>query len=125
MVAKSLKFMAILAWAIAASLTRLGKSLGSQRIGERFNPARWHESFPPEAVDEVDAEQGGTIFDSDDAPAVFKSNLVAEPSIDVWAFGKLAYEMLLESPCSVSTFPRNQAKTNLHYSKSWNGTNPE
>jgi hypothetical protein len=73
-------------------------TLGLQRIGQKFNPARWHEAFPPEAIAEVDDEQGSAICDSDDAPVGFKSNLVAEPSIDVWAFGKLAYEMLLGDP---------------------------
>ena len=73
-------------------------TLGLQCIGQRFNPARWHESFPPEAINEVDDEQGSTICDSDDAPVGFKSNLVAEASIDIWAFGKLAYEMLLGDP---------------------------
>lgn len=73
-------------------------TLGLQRIGQWFNPARWHESFPPEAVNEVDDDQGSAICDSDDAPVGFKSNLVAESSIDVWAFGKLAYEMLLGDP---------------------------
>jgi serine/threonine protein kinase len=67
-----------------------------QRIGETFNPSRYHHSFPPEAL-QLDEQEGG-ICDSDDAPVSFRTTLIADPSLDIWAFGKLAYESVLGKP---------------------------
>jgi hypothetical protein len=67
-----------------------------QRIGETFNPSRYHQSFPPEAL-QLDEQEGG-ICDSDDAPVSFRTTLIVDPSLDIWAFGKLAYESILGKP---------------------------
>jgi hypothetical protein len=56
-----------------------------QRIGETFNPSRYHQSFPPEAP-QLDEQEGG-ICDSDDAPVSFRTTLIVDPSLDIWAFG--------------------------------------
>jgi ankyrin repeat protein len=70
--------------------------LDVQRIGEPFDPARFHQSFPPEAL-QLDDQEGG-ICDSDYPPVSFKMSMVAETSLDMWAFGKLAYETLVGKP---------------------------
>ena len=68
-----------------------------QRIGEKFDCRRWGQSYPPEAIVEK-TEQDTQLCDSDDAPVKFDPDLVAHPSIDIWAFGKLAYEVLVGEP---------------------------
>jgi hypothetical protein len=72
--------------------------LGFQRIGEPFDVSRWHQSYPPEAVVDKSEQEGDSVFNSDDAPVCFNDDLVAAPSLDIWAFGKLAYEVLVGDP---------------------------
>ena len=68
-----------------------------QPIGEKFDSNRWGLSYPPEAIIEK-TEENNDICDSDDAPVHFNPKLVTDPTIDVWAFGKLAYEVLVGTP---------------------------
>jgi serine/threonine protein kinase len=75
---------------------KLRGRLGFKKIGEPFDTSRFHQSFPPEAL-KVD-EQEGEIFDSDDAPVSFRSDMSASPAIDIWSFGKLAYEAIVGQP---------------------------
>jgi hypothetical protein len=68
---------------------KLSGILGSQRIGEKVDVSRLSSSAPPEAV---------LPFMSDDEAvhdAVFRTDLVAQPSVDSWAFGKVMYEVLV------------------------------
>jgi serine/threonine protein kinase len=68
--------------------------IGLQRIGQKVDLSRWKRSFPPESVMIGEDEQGG-IYDADNVPVTFTRDFVANPSADVWAFGKLAFEMLV------------------------------
>jgi serine/threonine protein kinase len=77
---------------------KLGERLSVQIMNEPFDCSRFRESFPPEALEPSDSEQDGAVFDSDNTPVRFKSTLTASPSIDIWAFGKLAYECLVGKP---------------------------
>jgi len=47
---------------------------------------------PPEAVCE---ETAGDIIDADAIPICISQKVLADPSIDIWGFGKLAYEVLV------------------------------
>jgi serine/threonine protein kinase len=67
-----------------------------QAIGQPFDTSRFQQSFPPEALHSAD--QKSTVFDSDAPPVSFKDSIVANPSIDIWAFGKLAYEAITGKP---------------------------
>lgn len=67
----------------------------AQRTGEPIRPARHHRSFPPEVLGLDDHE--GAVYDSDITPVSFQM-APATPSIDIWAFGKLAYETLVGKP---------------------------
>eukprot|EP00934_Nitzschia_sp_Nitz4_P008489 Nitzschia sp. Nitz4//scaffold15_size197535//72790//78495//NITZ4_001576-RA/size197535-augustus-gene-0.120-mRNA-1//1//CDS//3329537709//8479//frame0 len=69
--------------------------LDVQKIGDKFNPARFHQSFPPEALQLDETE--GTVFDSDSAAVSFQP-LTASTTIDIWGFGKLAFEALVGRP---------------------------
>ena len=62
---------------------KLSDILGAQRIGLPFEKDRLSSSAPPEAIDEQSGE------------AKFRSDLVAHPSLDTWAFGKLAFEAIM------------------------------
>merc|ERR1712232_391787 len=66
-----------------------------QKIGLPIDLARYNTSFPPEAL--VFEEEDGDIYDSDNAAVTFAS-LLASPAIDIWGFGKLAYESLVGKP---------------------------
>lgn len=63
-----------------------------QPIGKSFNLARFHQSFPPEALQLDETE--GTVYDSDVAAISFRP-LASNVATDIWAFGKLAYETLV------------------------------
>jgi len=66
---------------------------GIKRKGEEFQRTRFGENSPPEAVQFVRDE-----FDPMNAlretRAVFRPSIVAEPTFDIWSFGKLCYEAL-------------------------------
>ena len=62
---------------------KLSDVLGAQRIGLPIEKDRLSSSAPPEAVE----GQSGV--------AVFRSDLLAHPSLDSWAFGKLAFEVIV------------------------------
>lgn len=70
---------------------KLMNLIGSRRHGEIFAPTRLGESSPPEAVEMLNV----MIESSRDAGrkrATFVSELEADPAIDMWCFGKLAFE---------------------------------
>jgi serine/threonine protein kinase len=67
-----------------------------QIIGEQFDSSRFQQSFPPEAL--YSADQDSTIYDSDTPPVFFRDSMIADPSIDIWAFGKLAFEAVMGKP---------------------------
>lgn len=82
------------------SLTHVGKYetkwkvaevLGLQKVGTFFDPDRFSPSSPPESVI--------PRHDSNKAHEVtFRVDLVTSPSIDVWGFGKMAFEALVGEP---------------------------
>lgn len=67
---------------------KLSDLLGAQKIGETFDPARLSSSAPPEAIEPL--RTSGTK-----RQVAFRTDLVSRPSFDSWAFGKLAYEVLV------------------------------
>lgn len=69
--------------------------LGVQRIGAPMDPSRFYQSFPPESLQLDEAASG--VYDSDNPSLSFKP-LIATPAVDIWAFGKLAYETLVGRP---------------------------
>jgi len=62
---------------------KLSDLLGSQRIGRALDANRLSSSAPPESV-----KLQGKV-------AAFRSDLIAHPSLDSWAFGKVAFEVLV------------------------------
>lgn len=83
---------------------KLRERLGVQFIGRPFDPARFLQSFPPESLEPLSADNdpqerdGNTVFDSDRPLVSFSNNIVAEVSIDIWGFGKICYESLVGKP---------------------------
>lgn len=69
--------------------------IGLQRIGDSIDPIRFHQSFPPEVLQIHEDDE--RIYDSDNSAIAFR-DVEATPSIDIWAFGKLAYEALVGKP---------------------------
>lgn len=69
--------------------------LDLQHIGEPVDQTRYHHSFPPEVL-QLD-EDDRVVYDSDNSAVTFQV-VNATPSMDVWAFGKLAYESLVGKP---------------------------
>ena len=74
---------------------KLLDTMGLVRIGSVIDPVRFDQSVPPEALRIDDGE--GAVFDSDNPPVAFQF-IQANPSVDIWAFGKLAYETLVGQP---------------------------
>jgi serine/threonine protein kinase len=69
--------------------------MGLQRIGDAIDPKRFHQSFPPEVLQIHEDDE--RVYDSDYSSISFRV-VEATPSIDVWAFGKLAFEALVGKP---------------------------
>ena len=67
-------------------------TLGFQKVGDRFDPASFGESVPPEALE---PQNSGIALDRQ---ATFRTNVDVDPSIDIWGFGKLAYDVLVGEP---------------------------
>lgn len=67
-----------------------------QEIGDPFDTTRFQNSFPPESL-QMD-NRNSNYYDSDVVHASFKTSIVSDPSIDIWAFGKLAYETIMGRP---------------------------
>jgi hypothetical protein len=66
---------------------KLADILGMQRIGGRFESSRFDKSAPPECIEPASNA-------AMEHQAAFRHGMVTEASIDSWAFGKLAYEVL-------------------------------
>jgi serine/threonine protein kinase len=66
---------------------KLSDSLGMQRMDGRFEISRFDQSAPPECIEPA----SNTAMEHE---ASFRHGMVTEASIDSWAFGKLAYEVL-------------------------------
>jgi hypothetical protein len=66
---------------------KLSDGLGMQEIGGRFEASRFGKSAPPEAIEPA-------VSAAMEHQAAFRFGMVTEASIDSWAFGKLAYEVL-------------------------------
>ncbi|KAL3920284.1 MAG: hypothetical protein SGILL_003339, partial [Bacillariaceae sp.] len=75
---------------------KLLERLDVQVAGQTFDVSRFQHTFPPESLEL--SEQGGAIYDSDNAPVSFVKNLIAQPAIDVWAFGQVCYEAFVGKP---------------------------
>lgn len=70
---------------------KLAEVLGLQRIGETFDPDRFSPSSPPESV--VPQRHSDAAHQ-----VMFRTDLTTTSAIDVWAFGKLAFEALVGEP---------------------------
>ncbi|GKY96491.1 hypothetical protein MPSEU_000608500 [Mayamaea pseudoterrestris] len=66
---------------------KLTSMLGAQKIHSIVNPWRLFQSAPPEAV----AFHASNAFE-------LRTDLLADPSQDVWGFGKMAYDVLVGDP---------------------------
>jgi hypothetical protein len=70
---------------------KLTEMLEMQPAGDNFDASRFGKSSPPEAL----AMLRDVVEDAPTSRQVtFVGNLTSDPSIDIWAFGKLAYEVL-------------------------------
>lgn len=67
-----------------------------QPIGQAFDTSRFQQSFPPESLHSSDLDIN--VYDTDAPPVCFNQSIVSDPSIDIWSFGKLAYEAILGKP---------------------------
>lgn len=91
---------------------KLSNILGAQRVGFPVEVDRLSSSAPPESIE----ERNGV--------ATFRSDLVAHPTLDSWAFGKLAFEVtvgdtLIEFDVSHSIETDQKSLANLlHWSDS-------
>ena len=81
------------------SLTHIGKYetkwkvaeiLSIQRAGDVFDPDRFSPSSPPESVI---PRQSNTAHE-----VTFRTDLETSPALDIWAYGKLAFEALVGEP---------------------------
>ena len=114
---------------------KLLERLGVQTIGQPFDPSRFLQSFPPESLEALSAEtdpqeeDGNTVFDSDRPVVSFSNDLVAEISIDIWAFGKICYESLVGKPLiefdSESSDSPSDDVVALLQTSEWNVSNME
>lgn len=77
---------------------KLTNSLGIQPTGERFDTSRMGESSPPEAVELLSNVVETRGQEASSRHATFKGDIVADPAIDIWAFGKLTFEVLTGEP---------------------------
>ncbi len=97
---------------------KLASTMGIQNVGKACDPTRLGESAPPEAVELV--KRGLST-----RQACFKSNLATHPSMDIWAFGKLAYEALVGEPLldfDTTLEPKDDSKALSDIMK-WNKVN--
>lgn len=67
-------------------------TLDFQKVGDRFDTGSFGSSVPPEALEPQHSGMGL------DRQAAFRTNVVVDPSMDIWAFGKLAYDVLVGEP---------------------------
>lgn len=67
---------------------KLSDTLDMQQVGAIFDSSRFDKSAPPEAIE----QDTNTALEHQ---ATFRPEVLAERSFDSWAFGKLAYEVLL------------------------------
>jgi hypothetical protein len=90
--------------------------LGVQRIGEAIDSSRLSFSAPPEAV------QSFTHVGSYQRSA-FRDDLVAHPSLDLWAYGKVAFEVLVGQPLISSDINDSFDDESLKLLLQWNNVN--
>lgn len=62
--------------------------IGCQQIGKMISASRMETNAPPEAVSVFALDNGKREY-------TMSSSILASPAIDIWAFGKLMYEVLL------------------------------
>jgi serine/threonine protein kinase len=92
---------------------KLTKMLDAKRFGEILPPFTETNAIPPEAL------QWNMPRGSDDQIGL-KNDFVARPSIDVWAFGKLAYEALVGKPLFGGANDNNDEIDSLSDILQWN-----
>jgi serine/threonine protein kinase len=87
--------------------------LGVQKVGEVLDSRRVGLSSPPEAV----------LVSSQNVAerSIFRDGLVAHPSLDLWAYGKVAYEALVGLPLikmdNCDDHDNESVKVLLHWNK--------
>jgi serine/threonine protein kinase len=67
-------------------------TLKLQKVGAKFDAANFGMTVPPEAL-----EPRSTSV-ALERQAAFRTNVDVDPSIDIWGFGKLAYDVLVGEP---------------------------
>eukprot|EP00536_Pseudo-nitzschia_multiseries_P004535 jgi/Psemu1/323516/estExt_fgenesh1_pg.C_750028 len=114
------------------SMWKLTERLDVQAIGKPFDPTRFRHSFPPETLvltEDHERERDGGVFDSDHPAVGFAEDIVADPSIDVWAFGKICYEGLVGKPLIEFDSDANDSPSDdviaLLQTAEWNVSNME
>ena len=109
---------------------KLLERLDVQATGKPFDPSRFRHSFPPESLETLSTEnEEEAVFDSDRPMVSFIEEMTADPSIDIWAFGKLCYEVLvgkslIEFDTSANVSPSNDVVALLQTAE-WNVSNME
>lgn len=73
---------------------KLLSTLGMQPIGTRFQTFRMGESSPPESVERLRNVVETRGQEASSRRVTFRGDVVAEPAIDIWAYGKLIFEVL-------------------------------
>jgi len=82
------------------------------RIGDTIDYSSFGQAAPPEALD----PQISTNNHALDRQAAFRTNVKVDPSIDIWCFGKLAYDVLVGEPL----VPFDSRKETRQYRKGLN-----
>ena len=91
---------------------KLANLMGAKRFGDTLSLSAETDSIPPEALHRRTNR-------ASERQIVLKRDLVARPPIDVWAFGKVAYEALVGK----SLFPEHDEIDSLIDILQWDGAN--
>lgn len=67
-------------------------AMGFQKVGDKVDAMAFGESIPPEALE---PQSGGMGLERQ---AAIRTNVKVDQAIDIWGFGKLAYDVLVGEP---------------------------
>jgi serine/threonine protein kinase len=95
---------------------KLANLLSAKSAGEAIHYNNSTLAAPPEAL------QYSRNYGSD-RQATFRNDFVAQPSADVWAFGKVAYEALVGKPLIMTDRDSNFDSKSLKVLVEWNDAN--
>ena len=91
---------------------KLLKVFGFQKVGRLFDAKSCGESVPPEAL-----EPDNNVI-AVDRRLVYRSKVAADPSIDMWGFGKLSHDVLVGHPLT-DVDPINECQNVLLRIQHW------